>query len=1331
MDNKEKRDFLLNEVRKRIIGPGFTEEVYHCSQDSSDEILTNRPQVVYTSGIIFPQADKNNDGQEGEEDTKDSQETDYEAKQENQQTINFTPDDSNTHEDSISKGSFNEESSYEDSLSSQFESNHFNPSHIGLIVCLKKGTEKIDVKLSYGRYKLVEKDKVKDEVHILLNECSIDQIKNTFNYYDKHAKETLNLFGVKSVYDFFEIDENNKWVSPKGIFKVEEGQGGENKSIPLRPSHFPHLLRNRYAFLLNNLLIKKEPIELEGDLTWDDFLIYLNKFNSLTSVRKFLEDNKLGSLEDLLSYDRLENAIKIKPGKIKRLDYKPFLSEILEDDPVKNRLLDKLLQYRFFKREQVEIGPITLEVNGKTNSLDLNDNEDVKLMWKIYHNKKSDTDYLHLLLINKHKLSKKTDSADYIHQAELKILSPNLNPYTEPRHSSINDEEFELNEVLYSDEIFFAKGVNCAATWENSKNPGWVATTYMPQKIVKSFSPDTKTSLFEDACDVYRLTIWSKDSKDEIINRFREIAKEYQKWISEQEQLAANDPTLDMVLQNQRIFLSRLTENIDYLNINEKAFKCFQLANSAMYIQMILGQDINFKNKGRDLSEFSTEATIIGEKAWEYFKENKFQQNNNGNHIKYRPFQLAFLLMNVIGIFEDKSPQRNDIVDLIWFPTGGGKTEAYLALTALTIAHRRMFHPEDNGTSVIMRYTLRLLTAQQFERASLLICSLEFLRNQLKDHKNLKFSLGDNPITIGMWIGKASTPNKYTDLTDFKYQKFFDAIDREKVIPANNPFPISYCPWCGCNLVGEARDGSISKGYNKTSREIKKNGQLYCINPKCHFNSQLPISYIDEHIYDNPPTLLFATVDKFAGLTYKKRGSLFGNDKSKKPDLIIQDELHLISGPLGSIVGMYETLVEELATERNENNEKLRSPKIIGSTATTRNTQNLIKQLYDREVVTFPVSGVRYTDNFFSYVMDEEKSKRLYCGLIPTGHTTAELEIRTIAAMLVAKEKMVRDILIENNIDLNSEKDIMDFLLENEGLKEEIDNYWTLVLYYKDLKTLGRSHSRLSQEILANTDSMRNNLNYYHSLDFILDDFPNRAEEFTSRQDSSKIRQLLNAASESTKIKYEEPSSARIKSKMDIVQATNMISVGIDISRWNVMMMIGQPMTTAEYIQSSSRVGRKYDGLVVNILNPLRNRELSLFENYESYHQIFYKYVEPLSSTSFTEVTLDKLLANLYISHMVLVKDKLKPSDITPTDLKDFKQLLSKRSNSIGTYSGFADYMMDKIDEIHKFFIDKFMNKTFVDILNSQKDNLLDLKEKYNFMYSLRDVESNTYIKYE
>ena len=230
-----------------------------------------------------------------------------------------------------------------------------------------------------------------------------------------------------------------------------------------------------------------------------------------------------------------------------------------------------------------------------------------------------------------------------------------------------------------------------------------------------------------------------------------------------------------------------------------------------------------------------------------------------------------------------------------------------------------------------------------------------------------------------MWIGKATTPNKCNDLRKGKYKTFFDTIkgDRrhniEPEIPKSNPFPVSCCPWCGCNLVSRMPDNTISKGYDD------KKGSLHCVKRYCYYNNSLPIYYIDEQLYDNPPTLLFATVDKFAQLTTQNAGQLLGvGTDRRKPDLIIQDELHLISGPLGSIVGMFETMVEELCTERNDEGEIICRPKIIASTATTRNTKNLIRQLYNRDVKSFPVSGVRYDDNFFSHVVPLEDSKRLY-----------------------------------------------------------------------------------------------------------------------------------------------------------------------------------------------------------------------------------------------------------------------------------------------------------------------------------------------------------------
>ena len=1330
MNNKEQRDFLLREVQKRIVGPGYSEEVYACSEDASDEILVYRPHKVYCAGILFPQIT-------GDFATLDinSQEEDQSPDEVNDDDVVDAPEDAETAESGDENdGAGNAEAEQEDDNQEKGTSNvedtyQFNPSHIGLITCLDASTTIVKVKLRYGKYHYLDKTNLENDVHVRLGRCSVETLNKTFDYYDQYAQNVLKSIGVKSVRDMFAVDEEHCYISPRNLYEIKEVlKDNTVKTRFLRPGDFPRLLRNKAATIFRNLISEpKKPQSIRDIISWDDFCKQLSLFDSITELKPLLNSNNLTSFKDCVKYDIEKDSVEL--GRELNIGDITINEYLYIDDPVRDVLLERLLQFRYYKRKD-----INEEFEISLSDLSKDVNEDVKLVWKVIPSRFNNShQYLRILLVNKHICNTKIDAPDYIHQAELTVLSPSIMTYTEPHRSAIADEEYELNELLYSDEKVYAKGVNCAATWECTEQPTWVKTTYSPQKVVRSFSTESDKKDINAACSLYDMTIWSKVSKDDIIGRFRKMAEAYGSWQQEQKKkVLSNQTLLKSVMAEQEEFRNRLVRNIEYLETNERAYSCFLLANTAMYIQMILSRDPKFRPKGKDLAAYDLTSHFFNTEAWDYFSTEKSSLSPC-----YRPFQLAFLLMNIESTFDCSSNDRNNIVDLIWFPTGGGKTEAYLALTALTIAERRTCGESNvSGVSVIMRYTLRLLTAQQFERASFLICSLEFLRKELiKREKDYNYSLGDAPITIGMWIGKATTPNDCTDLKKGKYKTFFDTIKGDKKrgvepeIPKTNPFPVSCCPWCGCNLVSKMPESNvILKGYNQGD------GSLICIKKNCYFNSSLPIYYIDEQLFNNPPTLLFATVDKFAQLTTITAGKLLGvGTKQRKPDLIIQDELHLISGPLGSIVGMFETMVEELCTERDNRGAIIRRPKIIASTATTRNTKNLISQLYDRNVKSFPVSGVRYDDNFFSHVVPLEDSKRLYAGLSPSGHTSVEMEIRTISAELVAKEKLIRDSLIEKGVDLNNKQAVVDELFSDGKLTEQLDNYWTLVLYYKELKALGSTHSRMGQEILQTAMSMRTYLQSYPSMDFILKDFSQRINEFTSRQDSSRIKQLLVEATDRTKINPADQRIRRIISKMDIVQATNMISVGIDIGRWNVMIMNGQPLTTAEYIQASSRVGRTFDGLLINLLNPMRTRELSLFENFEAYHQTFYKFVEPLSVTTFTEMTLQKLMTNLYICYMGLVRKKNKPVLIENEDIDAFKKLLTDRCMHIGTYKNYVSYMNNCIDSIHQFFMDSTRTNTPFGLFGTDSKQKEELERRLGFslMKSLRDVESNSFVLYE
>ena len=928
-------------------------------------------------------------------------------------------------------------------------------------------------------------------------------------------------------------------------------------------------------------------------------------------------------------------------------------------------LLNRLMYARLKRRKQYE-WTTTCSLSVSSHRIELS-GEDAILHLYTYK-KTNDCQYLKVLLENKAENVQTKDGKDLC-QVEiiLKPCSGNLVNYRDPFVDRSDNEQGQI-EYLYREVKDYGKGVGCGVVWD--EHASWIKTTFAPsvdiKKSANSLDADyckmlnTQTGSDEfneqdlnDCCKLFNLSHWTEYETTEYINRLDTFVKAYARWCKLQKDRSSKEgegtEVARELLEKQNELLDRLEDNIDLLRNDERALKYFQYANTAMLIQMIVARDKNFA-KNRDRSDIEANADVLNNLDY-------FRQNASG--YAYRPFQLAFLLMNVRSTVSADCAYRTDGVDLIWFPTGGGKTEAYLALTALTIIYRRCYEEQQDGVvpggvAVVMRYTLRLLTAQQFERASYLICALEFMRNQRISDLNL----GNEPITIGLWVGSSVTPNRVIELSEnsSKYRRF-----REKPDGSENPYPISCCPWCGSQLIPRENNNHVC-GYGD-------DGRTTCINSDCYYSKDnegrskservLPIKFVDEKIYEEPPTLLFATVDKFANI--HKHPDLLGVGKGTlSPNLIVQDELHLISGPLGSMVGFFESAVQYLMTRQEG-----RIPKIVASTATTRNTDSLIQKLYKRKVHIFPAHGITYDDNFFSHI--ETGSLRRHLAL-STQVSTVKGEVRIFAHLLLARLALMKVYLLEHGVDLSNTQEVINSLLSEGNLKDALDNYWSVVAYYTSLKEVGRMRSRITQEIRLTMGSGKRYMNLPQALDFLWKNITGlRIEEFTGRIDSLKVKGLLSKVER--KARFTE--NLNPQDSPDIILATNMISVGIDISRWNILLMSSLPNSVAEYIQSTSRVARSVEGLVVNLVNRKSSRSLSIYENYIGFHRSYYKYVEPLSITPATR----SLIQHDILSNIYECVRKGMPEDVQEEDV------ISEVCNHLGQYFSLSEEEQNFIAE--------------------------------------------------
>lgn len=697
----------------------------------------------------------------------------------------------------------------------------------------------------------------------------------------------------------------------------------------------------------------------------------------------------------------------------------------------------------------------------------------------------------------------------------------------------VSDEDSELA-FRYRDKPSFAIGHGVAVDWTPESAPTTVKTTVIPQTEVSAIRAKAGSG------DAVRMRWLADDdvSVAELQEGLLSVMRDYGEWILSQEAEASvlDEPDGAIgrrIVERQRRALSRMEEGIRLLAEDPQVLRAFRMANTAMRWQMLRQRD------------------VIGKEV-RYGK--RLFEDKGAAEPTWRPFQLGFILSSLASTVDDAHADR-ELVDLIWFPTGGGKTEAYLGLAAIEMIRRRLVRGhKGGGMTVLTRYTMRLLTAQQFQRAATLICALELMRAD--DER-----LDETPdFSIGLWLGNSTTPGTFKQA-----EKQFREVRMQS--RPDNPFQLLECPWCRQPIMPPRK---TSKDRRYGVKASAYGFEFFCPDDDCPFSATLPVQVVDEAIYATPPTMLVATVDKLARLAWISDGArMFGIDSScDAPSLVIQDELHLLSGPLGTIVGVYEAAVSALLRWNGT------SPKTVASTATTRASAEQVRGLLARDVEAFPPAGLHAEDNHFSEP-DPDAAGRLYLGIMPQAHTPS-WAIGQIAT------------------------ELLDAPLTTRLSGEAKDRYWTLAIYHNSLRELGRTVTILRDDVQSNLARRSGEGRPTRALG------ADGVEELNGNVPSDELIRLLQRLEQG-------PTSPDV---IDALATTNIMSVGIDVQRLGLMLVNGHAKTTAEYIQATSRVGRgSTPGLVVTMFRSGKPRDRSVFESFGAYHGAYYRFVEPSSVT--------------------------------------------------------------------------------------------------------------------
>lgn len=545
-------------------------------------------------------------------------------------------------------------------------------------------------------------------------------------------------------------------------------------------------------------------------------------------------------------------------------------------------------------------------------------------------------------------------------------------------------------------------------------------------------------------------------------------------------------------------------------------------------------------------------------------------------YTSWRPFQIGFLVSSLPGIVD---PADSDTVDTVWFATGGGKTETYLGLLVTAIIYDRLTGKK-SGITAWTRFPLRSLSLQQTQRFADALAGAELQRQQ--------HGIGGAPISLGFFVGKGSTPNAITPQDDVTHDRA--AAARYQVLLR--------CPFC--------RGDQISMKWNRAQWTLDH----ICTEPTCPRAGQpLPFRIVDQEIYRFLPTVIVGTLDKAASISMQgaMRGffaapagicskpghgySYIGRSTTPNgclvpgceaptdplpmpaerfaPRLRLQDELHLLRDSLGAVDSHYESLLDHLQSKITGTRAK-----VVASSATLSGFQRQIDVLYRRDARVFPQPGPTIDESFWTSPTDT--AARRYVAVAPRGVTVEFVADRVLNTL----QQCVRDLAADP-------ADVCGQLGISVNHADHLISQYGVNLVYGNTRRDVEASQRSAQTEFSVPG-------------------PVNAETLTGGTPFEDVRRTLE--------RLEKP-EAEFEKRIHLIAASSMISHGVDIDRLNVMVMKGLPLTTAQFIQTSARVGRRWPGVVYVLHRITREREVATYAQFEKFIIQGDRFVEPIPVT--------------------------------------------------------------------------------------------------------------------